>query len=84
MTKQDYITHKLLDRTINVKASCKVHRAVYDRLTEVLEQLKRLNNGNEIDDELLENIKLITNFIEGLYQKNDTKKAQRYCWAFVW
>ena len=69
MTKQDYITHKLLDRTINVKASCKVHRAVYDRLTEVLEQLKRLNNGNEIDDELLENIKLITNIIEGLYQK---------------
>lgn len=47
----------------------KVHRAVYDRLTEVLEQLKRLNNGNEIDDELLENIKLITNIIEGLYQK---------------
>ena len=38
MTKQDYITYKLLDRTINVKASCKVHRAVYDRLTEVLEQ----------------------------------------------
>ena len=69
MTKQDYITYKLLDRTINVKASCKVHRAVYDRLTEVLEQLKRLNNGNEIDDELLENIKLITNIIEGLYQK---------------
>lgn len=68
MTKQDYITYKLLDRTINVKASCKVHRAVYDRLTEVLEQLKRLNNGNEIDDELLENIKLITNLIEGLYQ----------------
>lgn len=64
MTKQDYITYKLLDRTINVKASCKVHRAVYDRLTEVLE----LNNGSEIDDELLENIKLITNLIEGLYQ----------------
>ena len=33
MTKQDYITYKLLDRTINVKASCKVHRAVYDQLT---------------------------------------------------
>ena len=54
---------------VTSKASCKVHRAVYDRLTEVLEQLKRLNNGNEIDDELLENIKLITNIIEGLYQK---------------
>lgn len=67
MTKQDYITYKLLDRTINVKASCKVHRAVYDRLTEALEQLKRLNDGREIDDELMDNISLITRLIDGLY-----------------
>lgn len=67
MTKQDYITNKLLDRTINVKASCKVHRAVYDRLTEVLEQLKRLNDGREIDDELMDNISLISRLVDGLY-----------------
>lgn len=67
MTKQDYITYKLLDRTINVKASRKVHRAVYDRLTEVLEQLKRLNDGREIDDELMDNISLITRLVDGLY-----------------
>lgn len=67
MTKQDYITYKLLDRTINAKASCKVHRAVYDRLTEVLEQLKRLNDGREIDDELMDNISLITRLVDGLY-----------------
>ena len=67
MTKQDYITYKLLDRTINVKASCKVHRAVYDRLTEVLEQLKRLNDGREIDNGLMDNISLITRLVDGLY-----------------
>lgn len=67
MTKQDYITYKLLDRTINVKASCKVHRAVYDRLTEVLEQLKRPNDDREIDDELMDNISLITRLVDGLY-----------------
>lgn len=67
MTKQDYITYKLLDRTINVKASCKVRRAVYDRLTEALEQLKRLNDGREIDDELMDNISLITRLVDGLY-----------------
>ena len=67
MTKQDYITYKLLDRTINGKARCKVHRAVYDRLTEVLEQLKRLNDGREIDDELMDNISLITRLVDGLY-----------------
>lgn len=63
----DNITYKLLDRTINVKASCKVHRAVYDRLTEVLEQLKRLNDGREIDDELMDNISLITRLVDELY-----------------
>ena len=70
MTKQDYITHKLLDRTINVKPSCKVHRAVYDRLTEVLEELNKLNSGSEISDELMDNISLISNFINGLYITN--------------
>lgn len=61
------ITYKLLDRTINVKASCKVHRAVYDRLTEVLEQLKRLNDGREIGDELMDNISRITRLVYELY-----------------
>ena len=67
MTKQDYITNKLLDRTINVQASCKVHRAVYDRLTEVLEELKRIEAGKQIDEELLDNISLISGLVEGLY-----------------
>ena len=70
MTKQDYITHKLLDRAINVKPSCKVHRAVYDRLTEVLEELNKLNNGGEISDELMDNISLISSLVNGLYITN--------------
>ena len=40
LSKQDFITSKLLDRTINVQANCKVHRAVFDRLGEVLDELK--------------------------------------------
>ena len=67
LTKQDYITSKLLDRTINVKASCKVHRAVYDRLSEVLAQLQRINTGETVDEELMENISLITRLVDGLY-----------------
>ncbi len=67
LTKQDYITCKLLDRTINVKASCKVHRAVYDRLTEVLEELRRLETGDNINDELTDNISLIARMVDGLY-----------------
>ena len=70
MTKQDFIFSKLLDRTIYVQASCKVHRAVYDRLTEVLEQLTRLSNASELDDELEDNILLVSGIIDELYIKS--------------
>lgn len=70
MTKQDFIISKLLDRTIYVQASCKVHRAVYDRLTDVLEQLTRLSNASELDDELEDNISLVSEIINELYIKS--------------
>lgn len=71
LTKQDYIVAKVSDRTISVQGNCKVHRAVYDRLSEVLEELKRLETGAEIDDELSSNITLIVHLIDQLYEKAD-------------
>lgn len=72
LTKQDYITAKLLDRTVAVQGNCKVHRAVIDRLKDVLDELVRIENGGNINDELMENIALITGLIDGLYEKPAT------------
>lgn len=69
LTKQDYITAKLLDRTVVVQGNCKVHRAVIDRLKDVLDELVRIENGGSINDELMENIALIAGLIDGLYEK---------------
>lgn len=69
MTKQDYIVSKLLDRTIYVQGNCKVHRAVYDKLNEVLVELQRISNGECIDDELMANIELIAGIVNNLYIK---------------
>lgn len=71
MTKQDFIVAKLLDRSINVKGNCKVHRAVYDRLTEVLEELRRIEAGASLNDELLANINLILSLVDNLYIKTN-------------
>ena len=72
LTKQDYITSKLLDRSVIVQGNCKVHRAVIDRLKDVLDELTRIENGASIDGELMENIALITGLIDGLYEKTVT------------
>lgn len=69
MTKQDYITHKLLDREIHVQGNSRIHKAIFDRLDDVLRELKRIENGAEINDELMDNIKLITGVIDTLYLK---------------
>ena len=69
LTKQDYITAKLLDRTVVVQGNCKVHRAVIDHLRGVLDELIRIENGANIDGELMEDIALITGLIDGLYEK---------------
>lgn len=69
MTKQDYIVSKLLDRTIYVQGNCKVHRAVYDMLTEVLSELRRIESSNEMGDELIANIELIAGIVDSLYIK---------------
>lgn len=71
MNKQDYIVAKLLDRTIHVQGNCKVHRAVYDRLSEILTELQRIASGGNIDDELMSNIELIMRIVDNLYMKSN-------------
>ena len=67
LTKQDYISAKLLDRTIVVQGNCKVHRTVYDQLTSVLSELQRINTGEAIDSELQASITFIADLISRLY-----------------
>lgn len=68
MTKQDYIISKLLDRSIIMKGNCKVYRAVYDRLTEVLGDLQRIDGEGGVDSELAANT-LIISLVDQLYMK---------------
>lgn len=71
LTKQNYIISKVSDRKIYVQGSCKIHRAVYDRLTEVLSELRRIDEGS-VNDELTSNITLISHLVNDLYH---TKEA---------
>ena len=59
LTKQDYITKKLLDREVIVQPSPRVYKALRDRLDEVLGELKRIDDGQPVNDGLLETINQI-------------------------
>ena len=71
MLKQEYYISKLLDRDINVMGNSKIHKAVYERLYDVLSELKRIEAGRYINQELMDDIKLIIKVVDGLYMKKD-------------
>ena len=64
LTKQDYITNRLLSRDIVVQPNPRVYKALKDQLAAVLTELKRINN-DIVDEELLETINLITVTLNG-------------------
>ena len=66
LTKQDYITRRLLDRDVVVQGNPRVYKALRNELATVLEELRRIEAGSGVDDELLETIELIAVILGGL------------------
>lgn len=70
LTKQDYITRRLLCRDVVVQGNPRVYKALRDQLAAVLEQLRRIESGSGVDDDLLDTINLIAHIMDGM--KEDT------------
>ena len=66
LTKQDYIIHRVLQRDILVKGSPRVYKALKEQMEQVLLELKRIDNGTQIDLELLDLIHLIHTTLYGM------------------
>lgn len=69
LTKQDYITRRLLCRDVVVQGNPRVYKALRNELTAVLDELKRIEAGNGVDDELLDIIELITVTMDGMKEE---------------
>ena len=66
LTKQDYITRRLLDRAVVVQGNPRVYKALRDQLAAVLEELRLIEAGCGVWDELLSTIDLISVTLGGM------------------
>ena len=66
LTKQDYITRRLLDRAVVVQGNPRVYKALRDQLAAVLEELRLIVAGGGVGDELLSTIDLISVTLGGM------------------
>ena len=66
LTKQDYITRRLTGKDVVVQGNPRVYKALRDQLAAVLNELRRIDAGNGIDDELLDTIQMIASIMDGM------------------
>jgi hypothetical protein len=66
LPKQEYCYRKCMNRDIVVQGNPRVYKQLKINLEMVLSELKRIENGVEINAELLETIQLINTTLYGL------------------
>lgn len=71
LTKQDYITRRLTDKDVVVQGNPRVYKALRNNLADVLTELKRIENGGSVNDELLDLIKMIADILGGLKEVSE-------------
>jgi hypothetical protein len=71
LTKQDYITRRLLCKEVVVQGNPRVYKALREELATVLEELRRIEAGSGVDDELMDNIELIAAIMGGMKEETE-------------
>ena len=66
LPKQEYCYRRCMERAIVVQGNPKVYKALRLQLAAVLEELRRIETGGEIRDELLDTIRLINTTLNGM------------------
>lgn len=66
LTKQDYITTRLLERDVVVDGNPRVYKALKDQFATVLDELRRIEAGSIVDADLLEIIRMMAAIMDGM------------------
>ena len=66
LTKQDYITRRLTGKDVVVQGNPRVYKALRDQLAAVLDELRRIEAGGSVNDELLDVIEMTAAIMDGM------------------
>lgn len=66
LTKQDYVTRRLTHKEVVVQGNPRVYKALRNNLADVLNELRRIRSGSEVNDELLDLIEMIADILGGM------------------
>jgi electron transfer flavoprotein alpha/beta subunit len=69
LTKQDFIIRRLQNRDVIVQGNPRVYKALRNELGALLDELRRIASGEQVDDDLLDTLHLIAATMSGLKEE---------------
>lgn len=66
LTKQDYITRRLTNKEVVVQGNPRVYKSLRNQFAAVLDELRRIEAGDGVNDELLDLIEMMTDIMGGM------------------
>ena len=66
LTKQDYITRRLTNKEVVVQGNPRVYKSLRNQFAAVLDELRRIEAGDGVNDELLDLIEMMTDIMGGI------------------
>ncbi len=73
LTKQDYITRRLMQRDVVVHGNPRVFKALREQLVTVGAELQRIESCGDLTPEFLEGLTLMTTILNGLKEENNVR-----------
>ena len=70
LPKQEYCYRRCLNRDVVVQGNPRVYKALRDQLAAVLDELRRIEAGDSVNDELLDVIEMIAAIMDGMKEEN--------------
>ena len=71
LAKQDYILRRLLNREVVVQGNPKVFKALKNQMTQIYEELKRLESVSDDNEELLIVVERVAKIMKGMANEYD-------------
>ena len=69
-TKQNYVTQRLLCHDVIVQGNPRVYKALKEQLAAVLVELRRIDTGAGVSDDLLDTIRMIARIMDGMKEES--------------
>ena len=70
LPKQEYCYRRCLNQDVVVQGNPRVYKALRDQLAAVLDELRRIEAGDSVNDELLDVIEMIAVIMDGMKEEN--------------